>query len=123
MNDDKPDKVIRAFPTLGLPENPMQIEAKGRDIPYCEHPSIRINEHERTVHCAKCNAALDPFNFLLRNAQTIQTAWTSYRMATEKVREVSERISSLMKEEKRLKARVKRLSEKTDEIVDIRGNQ
>jgi hypothetical protein len=116
------EKVIHAFPTSELPENVMAVEPRRAGDPYfCAHPAIRLNEHDRTVHCAKCGAALDPFNFLLHETKTIQRAWESHRHVTTKVNELNERVTVLAKEEKRLRAQVKRLQEKSGEVVQVRG--
>src|SRR6185312_10759448 len=108
------EKVVHAFPGSELPENPMQIERS--KVMFCSHENIRLVEHDRTVHCVKCGATLDPFNFLFNNALVIRQAWTNHRLANEKVRELSDRIGALMKEEKRLRALVKRLQEKSGEV-------
>lgn len=114
------DKVICAF--RELPENLTTVEPRRPSEPYfCEHPAIRLNEHDRTVHCAKCGAALDPFNFLLKEAKTIQRAWENHSHATKAVSELNERVDVLKKEEKRLRAQVKRLQEKSGEVVQVRG--
>lgn len=116
------DKVIHAFPGTELPENLMQIEPRNPALPYhCGHEAIRLDRHERTVHCARCGANLDPFMFLLNNAVTLQRAWQNHAEAQRKVRELYDRIELLTKEEKRLRARVKRQQEKT-EVIDVRGH-
>lgn len=113
------DKIL-AFPgSEALPENTMQIEKS--NVMFCSHESVRLSEHERTVNCVKCGAALDPFNFLLNNAKTIQSAWSGYRMMNAKASEIAERVNVLSKEEKRLRAQVKRLQEKSGEVINVRG--
>lgn len=113
------EKIVHAFPTVGLPENTMVIEP--RKPTWCEHLDVRLNEHDRTIHCAKCGAALDPFNFVLNNARTIQRAWDNHRMASAKVNELNERVNALAKEEKRLRATVKRLQDKSGAVISVRG--
>lgn len=116
------EKVIHAFPANELPESVMKIDPKRPGEPYfCEHPAIRLNAHDRTVHCAKCSATLDPFNFLLSETKTIQRAWENHRQVSTKVSELNERVTMLAKEEKRLRAQVKRLQEKSGEVVQVRG--
>ena len=120
MNDDN-DKVIHAFPTSELPENLMAIEPRPASVPYyCAHEAVTLNEHDRVVNCARCGATLDPFNFLLTNARTIQMAWSNHKEATRKVGELNERISLLAREEKRLRGQVKRLREKAGGVLKLR---
>lgn len=116
------EKVVHAFPVSEMPENIMQIEPEPPGLPlWCDHLEVRLNQHERTIHCAKCGAALDPFNFILHNAKTIQRAWENYRAANLKVRDLNERVGVLVKEEKRLRAQVKRLQDKSGEVISLRG--
>lgn len=113
------DKVI-AFPSAEpLPENPIAIE-KPPSYNYCRHESVSLDEHNRVVNCVKCGAVLDPFNFLHENARTIQTAWDHHRQVMAKVHEIGERLQVLVKEEKRLKGRVRTLKEKVP-VLDTRG--
>lgn len=116
------DKVIHAFPASELPENLLTIERRPAGAPYfCNHEKISLNEHDRAVNCAKCGATLDPFNFLLKNAMTLQMAWQNHRMASQKVAELNERVATLTKEEKRLRSQVKRLQEKAGGVIDVCG--
>lgn len=112
------DKVVRAFPGTDLPENPLQIESRDKNAPmWCGHENVRLNEHDRLVICAKCSATLDPFNFLLKNAQTIQRAYESHRQVSKMVSDLNDRVSELKKEEGRIKSRIKRLNEKSGDVV------
>lgn len=114
------DKVVHAFPVSDLPENLMQIDPpKVGAVFYCQHEAIRIDPHERLVFCSRCDATLDPFNFLLNNAVTVRSAWENFKQAKLKVSDLHERIESLTKEERRLKDRVKRLQEKLP-TIDLR---
>lgn len=114
------DDVVKAFP--GLPINPLQVEPL-YDHAYCGHEAIRIIRKDRAVICAKCNRVLDPFNYLEKNAQTIQMAWESHRQVEGKVRELSERLHTMKKEEERLRAKIKRLQAKGCDTVIMRGRE
>lgn len=115
------NKVIQAFPAAELPENLMTIEARPAGVPfYCNHDAVTLNEHDRVVNCARCGATLDPFAFLMQNARTIQMAWSNHKEASRKVSELNDRIAILAKEEKRLRAQVKRLQDKTGGVLNLR---
>lgn len=117
------DKVVHAFPVSELPENLMQIEPRNPALPfYCNHDAITVDPHDRTVICARCTATLDPFQFLLNNATTIQMAWRNHAEANRKVADLNNSIQILLKEEKRLKSAVRRLKEKTG-VIDVRGKE
>lgn len=116
MNDDK---VVHAFQSL--PENPLQIAKKPSGLPiYCRHDSIRIDKHDRVVNCAGCGATLDPFDFLLTSAAVIQQAWQRHKEVMHTVGELVERVDFLKKEEKRMRALVKRLEEKAPKTISMR---
>lgn len=118
------NKVVQAFPTIEMPENLLAIEPRGAGVPYfCAHEGVTLNEHDRVVHCAKCGATLDAFGFLMSNARTIQMAWSNYRDAKHKLSELNERVAALVKEEKRLRAQVKRLQEKTGGVLNLRSRE
>lgn len=119
MNDN-----VKPFPTSGdLPENPLQIAE--RPPGWCSHESVMLDEQTRTVRCANlnCGAVLDPFAFLLNNAQLIRRAWQAHAQAMRSANEVAERVSALKKEEQRLRAMIKRLQEKSGAVLTVREPQ
>lgn len=115
------DNVIQAFPKPELPEQTLLISAQppGKKM-FCQHTRLSIDTHERRVACGDCGQVLDPFQFLHQNAITLQRAWQDHAHVKRELGEMQDRVSGLKKEEQRLRAMVKRLSDKTD-IVDIRG--
>jgi tRNA C32,U32 (ribose-2'-O)-methylase TrmJ len=115
MSDDK----VCQFPGTELPENLMDIAP--RKPGFCQHEKVTLDEHTRTVTCAKCGATIDPFSFLMHNAKTIQMAWQHHRMAMHKVQELTERVDTLKREENRLRGIVKRLQVKSSAVLDVRG--
>lgn len=115
------DNVTRFPGGSDLPDNPLKIA--DRHPGWCDHTSIVIDRHTRSVQCANtaCGAVLDPFGYLLSNAMTIQHAWAKHREVTRQATEIAERVSALKKEEQRLRAMVKRLQEKTGAVVTVRN--
>jgi hypothetical protein len=116
---------ITPFPgATDLPVNPLGVESSGYRH-FCSHDFVTLDAHTRTVQCAgpKCGAVLDPFNFLLSNAQTIRRAWDAHAQAMRQTNEVAERVSMLKKEEQRLRAMVKRLQEKSGAVLNVRNRE
>jgi len=112
MSDDK----ILTFPgSEPLPENSLVLVEK-RDLSFCQHPVITLDDHERVVRCDKCGKVFDPFTFLREQARRIQTAWQQHRQVMNAVHDKSASVSKLLAEEKRLRAQVRRLKDKTDPI-------
>ena len=121
MIDDDKTNVIVAFPQGDIPENPITVAPRPYD--FCSHETIRIDAHARVVTCGKCKAVLDPFEYLLNNAQHLQSAWQSHHEVYRKAREIGERVHELKKEEQRLKSRVKTLENKTGDLISIKGKR
>lgn len=111
---------VATFPgSPDLPENNMQLAPR---LPgWCNHDSVVLDEHTRTMKCAdvKCGATLDPFDYLRSNAHSIARAWNAHREVMRQANEVAERVSVLKKEEQRLRAMVKRLQEKSGAVVTV----
>lgn len=115
------DKIVSFPGSEPLPENLVRREEDPhRHTRFCTHGRITLDEHNRMVSCAECGATLDPFQFLLKQADLLQRAWDNYRMASRKVDELHSSISNLQTEEKRLKARVRRAKD-AQPIIDTRG--
>lgn len=111
---------VKQFPGAEpLPANPVTLEVP--PFGHCAHDLITLDGHNRTVRCTTCSKVLDPFNFLKDNAATLQVAWRNYRMVVEQVRQKNETVEILAKEEKRLKALIKRHKEKVEPAIDIKG--
>ena len=115
---------VTTFPGgVELPENTMQVAP--RQPGWCQHTSIVLDEHTRSIQCAdpKCGATLDAFNYLLYNARSISHAWSSHRQVMQQANEVAQRVAVLKKEEQRLRAMVKRLQEKSGAVVSVRSRE
>jgi hypothetical protein len=115
------DNVIQAFSKPELPTQTITVAAQppGKKM-FCQHARLSIDAHERLISCADCGQVLDPFQFLHQNAMTLQRAWQDHAYVKQELGEMQDRVSSLKKEEQRLRAMVKRLSEKTG-TFDVRG--
>ncbi|RFP32463.1 hypothetical protein [Duganella sp. BJB476] len=115
------DNVIHAFKPAELPAQTLTIEKPpaGKKM-YCQHGGLRIDPHERSIACAECGQVLDPFDYLLTNAATINRAWQDHGYVKREISDIQDRITELKKEEKRLKAQIKRSADKIT-VVDVRG--
>lgn len=113
------EKIVQLPGTTPLPENPIQIAERSYNL--CRHDLITLDEHDRSVRCSTCGQVFDPFSFLKGNAALIQQAWSRHKEVMRKVEEKHASLESLTKEERRLKERVKRLKEKAEPGIDIRG--
>lgn len=113
---------VTEFPgSSSIPENPLKLEQRS-ELVFCQHDTVSINEHQRTLRCAnsRCGAILDPFDFVAGNAKVIQRAWDNHRHVSAEVKSLVERVHELKKEERRLREVVKRLQGKTETVVTVR---
>lgn len=115
------EKVIHAFKAPeDIPPCPMDVKSSS-PVYHCSHPSLEIDTHERSIRCTKCGAMLDPFDYLAKNGLSIQEAWRNHDLMRRRIREMHESIERLTKEEKRLKAAIRRAKEKMPVQLDVRG--
>jgi hypothetical protein len=111
---------IRELPHRSeLPEN--LVEIKPEPFQMCRHESILLNAHDRSIECKKCGAVLDAFNYLLHEGVNIQRAWDNHRQVRRQIDTLLERVTKLAREEKRLKASIRRLQDKAGTAFSPRG--
>jgi hypothetical protein len=121
MSTEDRDDNVRVLKIAGeLPDCPVTI--KHQPFGFCNHASLVIDEHEREIRCAKCNAALDPFDYLHKNGAQIQSAWRNYKFVRNRIDELNVSVDKLRAEEKRLKASVRRLQAKPGVTLNTRGD-
>lgn len=113
------DKVIALPGAREVPECTLTIERQRFNL--CNHDRITLDEHRRVIRCTDCEKVFDPFSYMLSHANTITRAWSDYRSMQQRLSEKEATIEALAKEERRLKARVKTLKDKTEPGFDIKG--
>lgn len=116
MSDDS--KVVVAFKAAEIGEPPMTV--KRENFSFCKHGRIEADEHTRTLICHDCGATLDAFDFVRKQALTIQQAWSSYKHLQSQASELVTRVDALKKEEQRIKSRIRTAREKVP-IISTRG--
>lgn len=115
------DSNIRQFPGAEVPEQTLSVERE--PFGYCAHDKISLDEHSRTVRCAKCDKVFDPFDFLKNEVRRIQSAWDDHRQVRQKVSDGLDRVEVLKREEARLKGRIKAAKAKVEPVIDVRNRQ
>lgn len=104
---------VVAFPTKeGKGKSDLQFIPEG-DMVRCFHPGVWVNEKERQIRCRRCDAVLDPFDYLLSIARKeVQLADdVSYLRREEKQRR--QNIEKLIQIEKNAKSRIRRAGDKS----------
>ena len=112
---------IRQFPGTDIPEQTLGVERE--PFGYCAHDKISLDEHQRTVRCAKCRKVFDPFDFLKNEVHRIQRAWDDHRQVRQKVSDGLDSVEALKREEARLKGRIKTARAKTEPVIDVRNRE
>lgn len=115
------DTNVRQFPGAELPEQTLSVERE--PFGYCAHDKISLDEHSRTVRCAKCDKVFDPFDFLKNEVRRIQSAWDDHRQVRQKVSDGLDRVEVLKREEARIKGRIKTAKAKVEPVIDVRNRQ
>ncbi len=120
MTEKEHSNVVSLNRVDDLPENPVKVDRTDGMKRYCDHPTLIIHEHDRSLQCGSCGAALDPFDYLLKSGLRLQRAWDSHRAVSHKCREIQKGIEDLKREEKRLKASIRRCRDKAGTRIDMR---
>lgn len=118
MSTPADNTVVVAFKGGDPGEPPMTVN-RG-PFTFCQHTRIEADEHTRTLICHECGATLDAFDFVRKQAATIQQAWSRYAHLQREASELVGRVDSLKKEEQRIKSRLKTAREKLP-IISTRG--
>lgn len=106
-----------AEPVPGCP-----VEIARAPFGFCHHETITLDEHDRSVHCAKCGKAFEPFSFLLHEAQLIRAAWTTHASMKARIEEKSKELLQVGRELERAKAQLKRARDKLGTVA-VRGGE
>lgn len=115
------DTNVTFFPGAAQDLPPCPLEVTPPPMHCCDHPAVRLDEHSRTMECTQCGAVLDPFDFLRRNAMTLQRAWRDHKYVKGQLEELNTRVDALKKEERRIKARIGTLKKRDTSVVLVRG--
>lgn len=89
----------------------MQIE-KGARI-YCRHDSVLVDEKERTLRCRRCDALVEPFNYILTLCETENRYVESVRYLRREEKQRRQNIEKLIQIEKNAKSRIRRAGDKS----------
>ena len=113
------EKVVHAFgKATDVPDCPIKITSTS-PVFHCSHGRLEIDTHERAIRCAECGAALDAFDYLTRQGQELNFMWVQYRHVKQRIKALNESVDRLAREEKRLKASIRRAKEKLP-VLDVR---
>lgn len=109
MDDD--GKVI----SIGKDGHDPQFKLIKAPTSLCRHYSLEIDEFNRNVNCAICGKAIDPFDWLAKIAAEDIAMRQTIKWRKSEEKRIFDRVEELKKEERRVKARIRRAEVKSDE--------
>jgi|SRR5690348_14446423 len=112
-------KVVLAFGSATeVPDCPIKL-TNSSPVFHCRHGQLEIDVHERSIRCAECGATLDAFDYLAVQGGELNFMWQRYREVKQSIHRLNESVDRLTREEKRLKASIRRNKEKLP-VLDVR---
>lgn len=79
---------------------------------HCRHDAVWVNEKERTLRCRKCEALIEPFNYLLSLCETESRYIESVKYLRREEQQRRQNIEKLIQIEKNAKARIRKAGNK-----------
>ncbi|MER2492333.1 hypothetical protein [Catenovulum sediminis] len=75
----------------------------------CMHSAVFVVEHSRNLECRKCGKVIDPFDFLLKEAQKQQNTIFDIRGLISEKEKLSQEVEGLKSEKRNIQAQIRRL--------------
>ncbi len=79
---------------------------------YCIHDSVLVDEKERTLRCRRCDALVDPFNYILHLCDTESRYIQNVKYLRQEESQRRQNIEKLIQIEKNAKARIRKTGHK-----------
>lgn len=84
---------------------------------YCSHSAtVLVDEQNRTLECEQCGQILDPFSYMMGIARGNDHAFDRRSKLQKGIRELSEKVEELKRQERNTKARLRRAKSKIKEM-------
>lgn len=105
-------KVV-AFPSKNNDlQDGLVIQHEGQKV-MCLHSAVSINGKERTLRCRKCEALIDPFDYLMTLCDQESRYWESVKYLRLEEKQRRQNIEKLIQIEKNAKSRIRRAGDKS----------
>ncbi len=75
---------------------------------YCIHDSVLVDEKERTLRCRRCNAMVEPFNYILHLCDTESRYIQNLKYLRQEEKQRRHNIEKLIQIEKNATARIRK---------------
>ncbi|WP_019209125.1 hypothetical protein [Yersinia massiliensis] len=74
----------------------------------CQHESVLVNEKERTLRCRRCDALVEPFNYILHLCEYENRYVENVKYLRREEKQRRQNIEKLIQIEKNAKARIRK---------------
>ncbi|WP_437609640.1 hypothetical protein [Erwinia sp. V71] len=79
---------------------------------YCHHDAVLVDEKERTLRCRRCNALVEPFNYILHLCETENRYLQNVKHLRREETQRRQNIEKLIQIERNAKARIRKTGHK-----------
>ncbi len=79
---------------------------------YCHHDSVLVDEKERTLRCRRCDALVEPFDYILHLCDTESRYIQNVKYLRQEESQRRQNIAKLVQIEKNAKARIRKTAYK-----------
>ncbi|KOQ95777.1 hypothetical protein [Pluralibacter gergoviae] len=79
---------------------------------YCRHDSVLVDEKERTLRCRRCDALVEPFNYILHLCDTESRYVENVKYLRREEKQRRQNIEKLIQIERNAKARIRKAGHK-----------
>ena len=90
----------------------LAMRREGDEKVCCRHYCVWVDEKERTLRCRRCDALVDPFNYILHLCDTENRYVENVKYLRLEESQRRQNIEKLIQVEKNAKARIRRLNKK-----------
>jgi len=88
------------------------IQREGRKL-LCMHDKVSVNEKDRTLRCRRCEALIEPFDFVMTLCDQESRYMESVKYLRREERQRRQNIEKLIQIEKNAKSRIRRSGDKS----------
>lgn len=105
-------KVV-AFPTKNNDlQDGLVIQREGQKV-MCLHSTVWVNEKDRTLRCRRCEALIEPFDFLMTLCDQESRYMENVKYLRREEKQRRQNIEKLIQIEKNAKSRIRRAGDKS----------
>lgn len=79
---------------------------------FCLHDAVLVDEKERTLRCRRCNALVEPFNYIIHLCDVESRYWQNVKQLRREETQRRQNIEKLIQIERNAKSRIRKSGHK-----------